>query len=100
MKLSEITKIPKVSGAGIATPDGFVIESQFTVGHDPEKTAAMAAQIMKRIRNSLNAASSTVIIYTTKSIFLLKETKDGIYYIVCQKDANLGLVKIKVDKIK
>jgi len=99
MKLDTITKIPKVLGAGIASTDGFVIESQFTVGYNAEKSAAMAAQVVNRIKQSLNIEKVSVIFYTQNSVFFIKETEVGIFFVTCHKDANIGLVKIKINKI-
>lgn len=99
MKIDELTKIPKVLGAGLATDDGFVIESQFTVGYDAEKSAAMAAQIVNRVKTSLKVEKASIILYTHNNVFFVKEADDGIFFVICQKDANLGLVKIRTDKI-
>jgi predicted regulator of Ras-like GTPase activity (Roadblock/LC7/MglB family) len=100
VKVDELTKIPKVLGAGLATDDGFIIESQFTVGYDAEKSAAMAAQVVNRIKNSLNVEKSSIILYTQNNVFFVKETEGGIFFVICQRDANIGLVKVKIDKIK
>ena len=100
MKVVELTKIPKVLGAGLATDDGFVVESQFTVGYDAEKSAAMAAQVVNRIKKSLDVEKASIIIYTYNNVIFIKEAEDGIFFVICQKEANLGLVKIKIDKIK
>jgi predicted regulator of Ras-like GTPase activity (Roadblock/LC7/MglB family) len=100
MKVFEVTKIPKVLGAGLATDDGFVIDSQFTVGYDAQKSAAMAAQVVKRVKTSLLVEKASVILYTHYNVFFIKEINEGIFFAICQKDANLGLVKIKTDKIE
>jgi len=99
MKLDALTKIPKVLGAGIATADGFVIESQFTVGYNAEKSAAMAAKVVNTTKQSLNIKKVSVIFYTQNSVFFIRETEAGIFFVICQKDANIGLVKIKINKI-
>lgn len=99
MKVDELTKISKVLGAGIATDDGFIIDSQFTVGYDADKSAAMAAQVVNRVKKSLDVEKASVIIYTQDNVFFIKEAEDGIFFVICQKDANLGLIKIKIDKI-
>ncbi len=99
MKVDQLTKIPKVLGAGLATDDGFVIESQFTVGYDAEKSAAMAAQVVHQIKKSLNAEQPSAILYAKNNVLFVKETEAGIFFVICQKDANLGLVKIKIDRI-
>ncbi|HEC78335.1 MAG TPA: hypothetical protein ENI34_04230 [candidate division WOR-3 bacterium] len=100
MKVDELTKIPKVLGAGLATDDGFVIESQFTVGYNAEKSAAMAAQVINTIKRSLDIERASVVLYTQNNVFFVKESEEGIFFVICQKDANLGLIKIKTDKIK
>jgi predicted regulator of Ras-like GTPase activity (Roadblock/LC7/MglB family) len=100
MKVDKLTKIPKVLGAGIATNDGFIIESQFTVGYNADKSAAMAARVVDSIKKSLKVAKASAILYTQNVVFFIKETGEGIFFVICQKDANLGLVKIKIDKIK
>jgi len=100
MKVDELTKIPKVLGAGLATDDGFVIESQFTVGYNAEKSAAMAAQVINTIKRSLDIEKASVVLYTQNNVFFVKESEEGIFFVICQKDANLGLIKIKTDKIK
>lgn len=95
----DLTKIPKVIGAGLVTTDGFVIESQFTAGYDAEKTSAMAARVVSRIKQSLNIEKASAIFYTENNVFFVKETKAGIIFVVCQRDANIGLVKIHIDKV-
>jgi len=99
MKLQELTKIPKVLGAGVVTKDGFLVESQFTVGYDAEKYGAMAARIVSQIHKSLRLDSSSVILYAPNIVFFIKAKGDGILFAVGNKDANLGLIKIKFDKI-
>jgi predicted regulator of Ras-like GTPase activity (Roadblock/LC7/MglB family) len=58
----------------------------------------MAAQIVNRIKKSLNIEKTTSILYTSNSVFFIKNTEEGIFFVICQKDANLGLVKINIDK--
>ena len=99
MKVEELTKIPKVLGAGIATEDGFIIDSQFTVGYDAEKSAAMAARVVNRIKKSLNVEKASTILYTQKNVFFIKQREDAIFFVICQKDANIGLVKIRIDRL-
>jgi predicted regulator of Ras-like GTPase activity (Roadblock/LC7/MglB family) len=100
VKLEEITRIPRVLGAGLATDDGFIVESQFTVGYDAEKSAAMAAQIINVTMRSLTAQNASVVLYTHTSVFFIKKVEEGVFFVICQRDANLGLIKIKVDRIQ
>jgi predicted regulator of Ras-like GTPase activity (Roadblock/LC7/MglB family) len=99
MKMEEITRIPRVLGAGLATDDGFIVESQFTVGYDAEKSAAMAAQVINATVRSLTAENVSVVLYTQNSVFFIKKVEEGVFFVICQKDANLGLIKIKIDKL-
>lgn len=99
MKLEDITRIPRVLGAGLATDDGFIVESQCTVGYDAEKAAAMAAQIINVTMRSLTAKNASVVLYTLNSIFFIKKVQEGVFFVICQRDANLGLIKIRVDRI-
>jgi len=99
MNAEDLVKIPRVLGAGIATEDGFIVESQFKIGHNAERSAAMAAQIVHSIKRSLHVEKASAILYTPKSVFFIKESENGIFFVICQKDANLGLVKLKIDKI-
>jgi predicted regulator of Ras-like GTPase activity (Roadblock/LC7/MglB family) len=100
MKLTDITKIPKVLGAGNVTYDGFIIDSQFTVGYDAAKFGAMAARIVNQIKKSLRVEEGTAILYTTNVVFFARAKADGVFFVICNKDANLGLIKIKMDKYK
>lgn len=99
MKLDEFTKLPKVLGAGLVSEDGFIIEGQARFEYDMDKLGAIAARVVNRIKNSLNVANASAIIYTHDNVLFLKDTADGIFFVICQKDANVGLVKIRLDKL-
>ncbi len=99
MMLSVLTRIPRVFGAGIATFDGFIIDSQFIHGYDAERFGAMAAKIMTQVKKNLGPESGSVILYTQDILFLAKAKPEGIIFVVCDKDANLGLIKIKFEKM-
>jgi len=99
MDLNELSKIPKFWGAGIVSEDGFIIDSQFTVGYDPEKFGAMAARIISTVKKSLNTKRGSIILYTSKSIFFAKNVENGIFFALCQKDANIGLIKVKLERL-
>ncbi len=100
MKLADIAKIPKVFGAGTVTYDGFIIDSQFTVGYDATKFGAMAARIVNQIKKSLRVEEGSVIIYTSDIVFFAKAKPESVFFVICSKEANLGLIKIKMDKVK
>ncbi|MEO0136817.1 MAG: hypothetical protein ABIL39_04680 [candidate division WOR-3 bacterium] len=99
MDLGQLTKIPKVLGAGLATFDGFIVNSQFIHGYDPEKFGAMAAKIVNQLKKSFKAEKSSVIFYTDSIVFLLRAKEEGVLFLIAEKDANLGLIKIKFEKI-
>lgn len=98
MNIDDFTKIPKVLGAGLVSEDGFIIEGQAKFEYDTEKLGAIAARVVNRIKNSLDVAKASAIIYTTDNVLFLRDSADGIAFVICQKDANVGLVKIRLDK--
>ncbi|MEO0205907.1 MAG: hypothetical protein ABIL22_04445 [candidate division WOR-3 bacterium] len=99
MELFQLTKIPRVLGAGLATYDGFIIDSQFAHGYDAEKYGAMSAKIVNQIRKNFEKENASIILYTENIVFLAKAKKEGILFVIADKDANLGLIKIKFEKI-
>jgi predicted regulator of Ras-like GTPase activity (Roadblock/LC7/MglB family) len=99
MNLSVFTKIPRVLGVGMATYDGFIVDSQFTHGYDAEKFGAMAARIINQVKKTITLNGGSVILYTQNVVFLAKPKQEGILFVIGDKDANLGLIKIKFDKL-
>ena len=99
MTINELTKIHKVLGAGLVNNDGVLTESRITYDYDAEKLSALAARVVNRTNKSLGVEKTLVILYTQNIVFLVKETEKGIFFVICQKDANIGLVKLKIDKI-
>ncbi len=99
MELSQLTKIPRVLGAGLATYDGFIIDSQFAHGFDPEKFGAMSAKIINQIKKNFGQKNAFAILYTENIIFLARAKNEGILFLIAEKDANLGLIKIKFEKL-
>lgn len=100
MKLADIAKIPKVIGTGTVTYDGFIIDHQFLVGYDAAKFGAMTARIVNQIKKSLRVEQGALIIYTTDIVFIARAMTDSIFFVIAGKDANLGLIKVKMDKLK
>ena len=100
MIIEELTKIHKVLGAGLVTNEGVVLESHITSDYNPDKLGALAARIVNRAKQSLGLAKTSVILYTLNLVFFAKETEKGIFFVMCRKDANIGLVMLKIDKIK
>jgi len=99
MNLSQLTKIPRVLGAGLATFDGFIIDSQFVHGYDAEKFGAMSAKIVNQIKKSFGKENVSIILYTDNIVFLAKAKNEGVLFVIADKDANLGLMKIKFEKM-
>ncbi|MGB7053834.1 MAG: hypothetical protein WBE28_00775 [bacterium] len=99
MKISDFTKIQKVLGAGRVSEDGFIIEGQAKFEYDMDKLGAIAARVTSRIKNSLNLEKASAIIYTQDNVLFLRSSTEGIVFVICQKDANVGLVKIRLNKI-
>ncbi len=99
MKLENFIKIPKVLGAGLVSEDGFIIEGRATYEYDTERLGAIAARVVHRIKNSFGMEGASAIIYTKENVLFLKEVEQGIVFVICQKDANVGLVKIRLNKI-
>jgi predicted regulator of Ras-like GTPase activity (Roadblock/LC7/MglB family) len=42
----------------------------------------------------------SVIIYTSDIVFFARAKPDSVFFVICSKEANLGLIKIKMDKVK
>ncbi len=99
MKIEELTKIHKVFGAGLVAEDGIIIESKIAFDYDAEKLGALAAQVVNKTKKSLDIKKTSIILYTANIVFFARETNRGIFFVICQKDANIGLVKKKIDKI-
>ncbi len=99
MDLSQIIKIPRVLGVGLATYDGFIIDSQLVHGFDAEKFGAMSAKIVNQIKRNFGKENPSIILYTDKIIFLAKAKNEGVFFVVADKEANLGLIKIKFEKM-
>ena len=99
MKVGEFTKMQKVLGAGLVSEDGFIIEGQAKFEYDMEKLGAIAARVANRIKTSMNLEKAAAIIYTQDNVLFLKDSSEGIVFVICQKDANVGLVKIRLNRI-
>ncbi len=99
MKLKDFTKIPKVLGVGLVSDDGFIIEGQATYEYDTERLGAIAARVVNRIKNNLSVEGASAIIYTEDNVLFLKEVEAGIIFVICHKDANVGLIKIRLNKM-
>ena len=99
MRVEELTKIHKVLGAGLMAKDGSIIESRIGFDYDVEKLGMMASRVVQGIKKSLSVEKPSVILYTRENVFFTREIERGIVFVICQNDANIGLVKIKIDKI-
>lgn len=99
MSVEGLTKIHKVLGAGLVDKDGSLIESRITFDYDAKKLGALAARVVNRSKKSLGIEKASIILYTHNIVFFARETEKGIFFVICQKDANIGLVKIKINKL-
>ncbi len=99
MKIGDFTKMQKVLGAGLVSEDGFIIEGQAKFEYDMDKLGAIAARVASRIKNSLNLDKASAIVYTEDNVLFLRDSTEGIIFVICQKDANVGLVKIRLNKL-
>ena len=97
--LQSLIKVPGVLGAGLATDDGFIIESQFAYGYNAERFAAMAAKIQQEIKKLFADEDSKVLLYTNQVIFLSKKAQEGVAFIVAERNTNVGLLRVSLDKI-
>ena len=99
MKVTDFTKMPKVLGAGLVSTDGFIIDGRSTYEYDMDRLGAIAARVVNRIKNSFNVERSSAVIYTQDNVLFLKEGAEGIVFVMCQKDVNVGLMRIRLNKI-
>ncbi|MGQ9701429.1 MAG: roadblock/LC7 domain-containing protein [bacterium] len=99
MNLFDLTKIPHVLGAGVASYDGFIVDSQLVHGYDAEKFGAMSAKIVNQLKANFGKENASIILYTENLIFLAKPKPEGILFVIGDKEANLGLIKIKFKKL-
>jgi predicted regulator of Ras-like GTPase activity (Roadblock/LC7/MglB family) len=99
MKIADLIKIPKVLGAGLVSEDGFIIDGQAAYEYDTEKLGAIAARVVNRIKKSLDVEGASAIVYTRDNVLFLRERTEGILFVICQKDVNVGLVRIRLNKI-
>ncbi len=97
--IEELTRIHKVLGAGLVTDDGSMLESRVGFDYDASRLGALAARLVGSTKKSLGLEKASVIVYLGRIVFFARETARGIFFVVCQKDANIGLIKIKIDKI-
>jgi len=97
--LQGLLKVPGVLGVGLASDDGFTIESQFAFGYNAERFAAMAAKIQQEIKRLFADENTKILLYTNQVIFLSKRTQEGVAFIVAERNTNVGLLRVSLDKI-
>ncbi len=94
-----LLRVPGVIGVGLASDDGFIINSQFAYGYNPERFGAMAAKIQQETEKLFAGESIKTLLYTNKIIFLSKKAPDGVAFIVAERNTNVGLLRVNLDKL-
>lgn len=94
-----LSKVPGVLGVGLVSEDGFIIKSQFAYGYNAERFGAMAAKIQQEIKRLFVDESLKILLYTNQVIFLSKRAQDGVVFVVAERNTNVGLLKVSLDKL-
>ncbi|MEO0225544.1 MAG: roadblock/LC7 domain-containing protein [candidate division WOR-3 bacterium] len=94
-----LSKLPGVIGVGLVSEDGFIIDSQFSYGYDAERFGAMAAKIQQELKRLFADEEMKLLLYTHKITFLSKKTEDSVAFIVAERNTNVGLLRVNLDKI-
>ena len=97
--LQSLSKIPGVIGIGLASDDGFIVESQFVYGYNAERFGAMAAKIQQEIKKIFTDEEVKILLYTNQLTFLSKKALEGVAFIVAERNTNVGLLRVSLDKI-
>jgi len=101
--LSAIT-IPGIDGALFINREGLVVESEWTVQLDASTCGAVIGEVAKQVEQELMANSfgevQTVLIESqSDQIFYVTKVHNGSFLYVANSAANLGSVRMKIDKL-
>jgi len=101
--LSEFTKIPGVNTACLVGRDGFLLDSIAIAGIDTEMIGAIASNgfgasesMGKQLGKGM--MSMSMIEFANGPIMLAPVGDDAVLVIVADKDANLGMIRLKIKK--
>ena len=100
--LRELNKIPGVKGSAIISNEGLMVVSLLPSDTDPDAVAGMCASNFRNsttVAKVLNAGKTRkVIIETDKDFIIFASIGNGFIAVIADKSANLGLIKIKIDR--
>jgi len=100
--LRELNKIPGVKGSAIISNEGLMVISLLPTDVDPDAVAGMCASNFRNsttVAKVLNAGKTRKVIIETDTNFIIFATiGNGFLALISDKDANLGLIKIKIDR--
>jgi predicted regulator of Ras-like GTPase activity (Roadblock/LC7/MglB family)/CheY-like chemotaxis protein len=101
--LSEFTNIPGVNTACLVGRDGFLLNSVTVSGTDAEMVGAIAASgfgaseaMGKQLQKGV--MSMTMVEYNNGPIMLSPVGSEAFLVIIADKDANLGMIRLKIKK--
>ncbi|MCK4837953.1 MAG: response regulator [Desulfobulbaceae bacterium] len=101
--LTEFTNIPGVNTACLVGRDGFLLDSIAMSGIDTEMIGAIASSgfgASEAMGNQLGkgALSMSMIEYNDGPVMLSPIGADAFLVVVAEKDANLGMIRLKIKK--
>jgi len=101
--LAEFTNIPGVNTACLVGRDGFLLDSIAMAGIDTEMIGAIASSgfgASESMGNQLGkgALSMSMIEFKEGPVMLSPIGEDAFLVVVAEKDANLGMIRLKIKK--
>lgn len=101
--LTEFTNIPGVNTACLVGRDGFLLDSIAIAGIDTEMIGAIASSgfgASESMGNQLGkgALNMSMIEYNDGPVMLSPVGADAFLVVVAEKDANLGMIRLKIKK--
>jgi predicted regulator of Ras-like GTPase activity (Roadblock/LC7/MglB family) len=102
-QLRKLNKIEGVRGSAVVSNEGLMVVSLLPSNIDPDAVAGMCAS---NFRNSQTAAkmlnagkTRRVIIETDTSLIIFANIGNGFLAVISEKEVNLGLLRIRIDKV-
>lgn len=101
--LFSLTSLPNLMAALLVGDDGLVRENRLKIDLDQESLGATSAQMFRQIRESLPgigfAGLQQFLLETEEMSFWAVKLRKYILLLVCRGEANLGFLKIQVERI-
>lgn len=101
--LKKSIAIPGVDGVLFVNPEGLVVESEWTLKMNPTTCATMMGEIEKVVNGELVKSCfgrvRTVLMETEEPMFYLIRTADGVFLFVANSSANLGTLRMRLEKL-